>query len=175
VANGVPPQFVLWFSLPFYFVKMGLFFTLHTNETLFQSHNSWINSSYITSIVNKLKKCLLGISLKRQLVGACPQVREYMKPHQRCRLQWFTLGVFFQYFDIENLGKFFPKIAKFLKFTLETKNFPRTSQLFFVQKKNYFILNIQLVHNEITYIPSIPYPLPIGTLEKLYRVLNFEL
>ncbi len=86
---------------------------------------------------------------------------------------------FFQYFEIENLGKIFKKTEKILKFTLETKNFSKTSQLFLLKKRQNLskknILNIQLVHTNITYIPSIPYPLPIETLEKLCRVLNFEL
>jgi len=112
-----------------------LFFTLHTHETLFQSHNSWINSSYIRSMVNKLKKCLLGISLKRQLVGACPQVREYMKPHQRCRLWWFTLGVFFSIFWYWKFGEFFQKICKIPQIYTRNKELPKNFPTFFLLKK----------------------------------------
>jgi hypothetical protein len=125
-----------------------LFFTLHKYETLFQSHNSWINSSYIRSMVNKLKKCLLEISLKRQLVGACPQVREYMKPHQKCRLWWFTLGVFFSIFWYWKFGEFFQKICKIPQIYTRNKKLCKNLPTFFVEKKTKFIQKKTLFHSQ---------------------------
>jgi hypothetical protein len=45
--------------------------------------------------------------------------------------------LFFQFCDIENLAKFFPKLAKLVEFTLEREKNPKTFPIFLAPKKKH--------------------------------------